>query len=220
VTSNVAKAPKCCKKRQYWIHQGLGVKRGELVIFRHYFTLLDSQKWWKIRVIAAFSLKICATCKFGINICDNISNWRDHLLVCHQIWALSRVWHQFTLKPNFYMSNSGGCASLKCCDSIYAKLLTVATSNTDAIGTIALIPLMSHLCTKIYNGVTSRKLTKKRVIFYDDFDDSRKCLTITSRKTVYFSRLICFVYNSVATFSTNFCRNNTVNAYKMSLLWN
>jgi hypothetical protein len=38
----------------------------ELVIFRHYFTLLDNQLL-KIRVIAAFSLKICATCKLGIN---------------------------------------------------------------------------------------------------------------------------------------------------------
>jgi hypothetical protein len=61
------------------------------------------------------------------------------------------------------------------------SLLNTPTTwwQTDAI----LAPLMSHLCTKIYNGVTSRKLTKKRVILYDDFDDSRKCLTVTSRKT-------------------------------------
>jgi hypothetical protein len=81
-TSDVGKAPKCGIKRHFWILQRLGDKLVELVIFIHYFTLLDNQKWLKTRVIAAFSLKICVTCKFGINICDNISNWRDHSLVC------------------------------------------------------------------------------------------------------------------------------------------
>jgi hypothetical protein len=56
-----------------------------------------------------------------------------------------------------------------------AKLLTVATVNTDTFDVAFM-----YYCT---NGMTSRKLTKKRVIFYDDFDDSRKCLTMTSRKT-------------------------------------
>jgi hypothetical protein len=84
-TSDVEKAPKCGIKRYFWILQWLGDKLVELVIFRHYFTLLDNQKWLTTRVIAAFSLKICTTCKFGINICDNISNWCDHSLVCHQM---------------------------------------------------------------------------------------------------------------------------------------
>jgi hypothetical protein len=79
------KSTKMWHKCYFWILLRLGDKLVELVIFRHYFTLLDNQKWWKTRVIAAFSLKICATCKFGINICDTISNWRDHSLVCHQM---------------------------------------------------------------------------------------------------------------------------------------
>jgi hypothetical protein len=36
---------------EYTKGQGLGVKMGELVIFRHYFMHLDTITWWKIRLL-------------------------------------------------------------------------------------------------------------------------------------------------------------------------